>query len=392
MPELPEVERARKLIHDAFVGQQISAVTTFVDDIVYSECTNVDFESLKGRTLVDTGRRGKVFYLLMDAGPHPVLHLGMTGSVRIKGKPGLEYKDFSTADDDWPPKYAKFVLTFTPSNDHLAFTDPRRLARIRLIDGNPLTHPPISDLGFDPSLSMPDLPTFAQSLISRKCPIKAVLLDQKFSAGVGNWVCDEVLYQAKIHPGTHAAALDGAEIAALHKALRDVVVTAVGVNADSKLFPAEWLFHQRWGKKGSRTATRAGAMPDGSEIVFVTVAGRTSAVVPSCQILHGVGGGAEAKSKNKEKQPALKRENTSSKDRQKRKTKDSESEDLDTDLKDEDHHHLPPSKPKTVRQKRVKQESVTIKAEESSVDKAEQEQPASTAGLRRSTRLRRPVS
>ncbi|KAJ3175352.1 hypothetical protein HDU87_006304 [Geranomyces variabilis] len=383
MPELPEVERARKLIHDAFVGQTICAVTTFADDIVFSECTNVDFEGLDGRTLVDTGRRGKIFYLLLDKGPHPVLHLGMTGSVRIKGEAGLEYKDFSTAGDEWPPKYAKFVLTFAPSGRELAFTDSRRLARIRLVDGDPLMQRPINELGFDPSVNMPDLDAFAASLITRKCPIKALLLDQKFSAGVGNWVADEVLYQAKIHPGTYAAALTDEEVAALHRELHNVIATAVAVNAESAKFPKGWLFHQRWGK--GRTATRAGTMPDGSAIVFVTVGGRTSAVVPSCQILHGVKG-ADAKWKNKEIPPAAKKEAAASRKRKAGKVKkdpndvdDDEDDGSDGDTKEE----LVPPKDEPGCKKRVKRE--TVKAEVESV-KAEEELASTT--MRRSARVR----
>ncbi|KAJ3169843.1 hypothetical protein HDU88_000483 [Geranomyces variabilis] len=385
MPELPEVERARKLIHEAFVGQNISAVTTLVDDIVYSECTNVDFEGLNGRTLVDTGRRGKVFYLLMDVGPHPVLHLGMTGSVRIKGEAGLEYKDFSTAGDDWPPKYTKFVLTFAPSGRELAFTDPRRLARIRLVGGDPLLERPINELGFDPSINMPELDAFAASLSSRKCPIKALLLDQKFSAGVGNWVADEVLYQAKIHPGTFAAALTDEEVAALHRELHNVIATAVAVNADSAKFPEGWLFHQRWGK--GRTATRAGTMPDGSAIVFVTVGGRTSAVVPSRQILHGAKG-AEAKWKNKEKPVAVKTEAAAARKRKAAKVKkgldnDDDDDDVDSDIKDVLNEPSPP-KVETRRKKRIKREAVKI---ETGVVKVEQEEPSGTT-VRRSARVR----
>lgn len=69
----------------------------------------------------------------------------------------------------------------------LAFLDARRLGRIRL-SGSPLSEPPISELGFDPILSMPTLKQFQASVEKRRCPIKALLLDQSFSAGVGNWV------------------------------------------------------------------------------------------------------------------------------------------------------------------------------------------------------------
>lgn len=69
----------------------------------------------------------------------------------------------------------------------LAFLDVRRLGRIRLCT-DPLNEPPISKLGFDPILSMPNLKDFAPLVLKRKAPIKAVLLDQSFNAGVGNWV------------------------------------------------------------------------------------------------------------------------------------------------------------------------------------------------------------
>jgi formamidopyrimidine-DNA glycosylase len=65
--------------------------------------------------------------------------------------------------------------------------DARRLGRIRL-RSDPLAEPPISELGFDPILSMPSLEEFTALVQKRSCPIKALLLDQSFSAGVGNWV------------------------------------------------------------------------------------------------------------------------------------------------------------------------------------------------------------
>ena len=80
-----------------------------------------------------------------------------------------------------------FSATSTEPATQLAFLDARRLARIRLAR-EPLKEPPISELGFDPILSMPTLEDFKKMVLKRSCPIKALLLDQGFSAGVGNWV------------------------------------------------------------------------------------------------------------------------------------------------------------------------------------------------------------
>lgn len=75
----------------------------------------------------------------------------------------------------------------------VAFLDARRLGRIRLCQ-SPLTEPPISTLGFDPILSMPSFEDFKKGVVKRSCPIKALLLDQSFSAGVGNWVAGMPLH------------------------------------------------------------------------------------------------------------------------------------------------------------------------------------------------------
>lgn len=90
----------------------------------------------------------------------------------------------------------KFVLHLhgdMPSSlTEIAFVDARRLGRIRLCQ-SPMDEPPICDLGFDPILSMPSLEDFSALLLKRTCPVKALLLDQSFSAGIGNWLagnCD----------------------------------------------------------------------------------------------------------------------------------------------------------------------------------------------------------
>jgi len=92
----------------------------------------------------------------------------------------------------------QFILHLADPNDEesetleLAFLDARRLGRIRLC-AEPLNEPPISELGFDPILSMPTLEDFTLQVSKRKAPIKAVLLNQSFSAGVGNWVAGKSL-------------------------------------------------------------------------------------------------------------------------------------------------------------------------------------------------------
>lgn len=108
-----------------------------------------------------------------------------------------------TSSDRASPIAIQFILHLADPNDdefetlELAFLDARRLGRIRLC-AEPLNEPPISELGFDPILSMPILEDFTPLVLKRKAPIKAVLLDQSFSAGVGNWVAGKYFFF--LHP------------------------------------------------------------------------------------------------------------------------------------------------------------------------------------------------
>jgi formamidopyrimidine-DNA glycosylase len=146
---------------------------------------------------------------------------------------------------------------------------------------NPLIEDPINKLGFDPVLNLPTLDIFSQMVLKRSVPVKALLLDQSFSAGVGNWVADEILYQAKIHPAQYTNTLTQDELVELYNKLKFVCETAVNAEADESKFPQDWLMKYRW-NKGKKTDQ---ILPNGLSIHFETVGGRTSAFAPSRQKL-----------------------------------------------------------------------------------------------------------
>ncbi|RKP09922.1 Formamidopyrimidine-DNA glycosylase N-terminal domain-containing protein, partial [Thamnocephalis sphaerospora] len=260
MPELPEVERARRLLEDRCVGRYVASVNAANDAIVFCGAVAGAFAALAGRRVLEVGRRGKLFFLRFDRPPALVCHFGMTGNIQFANEAPLQYRRSGktyTGAEAWPPRFCKLTMRLTSSTTAddaddkecvtWAFTDPRRLGRIRLID-DPLGQPPISELGFDPFITMPALDVFAAGVRRRRMPIKALLLDQKFSAGVGNWIADEVLYQSRLHPGRLTGSLNDEEMTALHQQLRSVCETACAVNADANQFPTDWLFHRRWGK------------------------------------------------------------------------------------------------------------------------------------------------
>ncbi|XP_008454183.2 formamidopyrimidine-DNA glycosylase isoform X2 [Cucumis melo] len=286
MPELPEVEAARRAIEEHCVGKVIKKAVIADDTKVIDGVSPSDFEaSLLGKTILSAHRKGKHLWLRLDSPPFPAFHFGMAGAIYIKGVAVTNYKRSMVNDDDeWPSKYSKFFVELDDGVD-LSFTDKRRFAKVSLLE-DPASVPPISKLGPDALLEPMALDEFIESLEKKKLAIKTLLLDQSYISGIGNWVADEVLYQARIHPNQSAATLSKESCAALHKSIQEVLKRAVEVDAESNSFPEEWLFHFRWGKRPGQV--------NGKEIHFITTGGRTSAFVPELQKLTG----AEPKNQN----------------------------------------------------------------------------------------------
>jgi formamidopyrimidine-DNA glycosylase len=264
VPELPEVERARRALERALRGRRIRSVRTVADTIVYDAVSPDDFgRALRGRRVLAVRRRGKHLWMELDRRPWPLFHLGMTGSFRLYRR------------EHERPRFWKLELVMEDGL-RLAMPDPRRFGRIRL-QKDPERERPLHRLGFDPLLDRLDVRALGALVRRRRAPIKAVLLDQAVFAGVGNWIADEVLFQARLRPDREAAGLSKAEVERMLRRLVSIVRRAVSVDADSERFPRGWLFHQRWGRdKEARTVGN-------EKIVHHTIGGRTTAWVPTRQ-------------------------------------------------------------------------------------------------------------
>lgn len=280
MPELPEVETVCGVMRRALVGKKITHVNVVRDPIVFSTHTPKAIENaVLGRTVREIGRHGKYFWISFDgAGPTVFGHLGMSGWIREVGSKGTKLRAHGDApidDRNGEPRFLRLLLQ-AKDGRAIAYTDPRRLGRIWL-GVEPEKEPRIKRLGPDAYNS---LPSFAQLLTTfgrRTIAIKAVLLDQKVVAGIGNWIADEVLYQARISPKRIASSLTKTEVASLRRAIRAVLAHAVKVHADHERFPKTWIFSHRWG--GRRGSTKIA----GHSIVREEVGGRTTAWVPTRQ-------------------------------------------------------------------------------------------------------------
>ncbi|XXG95971.1 hypothetical protein Hte_002248 [Hypoxylon texense] len=297
MPEIAEVARVVHFLRLHLVGKTISQVAAPDDANVFGKVGTSGpafARALTGKTVVDVGSQGKYFWMVLSSPPHAVLHLGMTGWVEIRGvQTGYtRYLERTKGRDAeaWPPRFWKFHLeTGGGPKVEVAFTDSRRFGRIRLVDcpGQDIRkHSPLVENGPDPVVDK-DVFTEAflrQKMRSRHVPVKALLLDQSTVSGIGNWVGDEILYQAKLHPEQYCDDFSDADVATLYEAVRRVCQTAVDKLGDSDEFPADWLFRHRWGKGKKDSPT---TLPNGDRITHITVGGRTSCVVPSVQKKRG---------------------------------------------------------------------------------------------------------
>jgi formamidopyrimidine-DNA glycosylase len=277
VPELPEVETARRLATRVAVGRRITDVWCANDRIVIEGVTPTRLvATLRGRRVRAVHRHGKHLWFELDRRPWLLVHFGMTGGLHVPARPSLKLRSTrGWAPPGWPPRFLKLKLIFDDGGE-LAMADARRLGRIRLRD-DPRAESPVADLGFDALHELPTPAQFLALLRERAAPLKALLLDQTFAAGVGNWIADEVLYQARLSPLRTARALTPAEAARLLGRLRSVIATAVRSGADGDRFPRSWLFHHRWDQDPlARTAC-------GARIRWQTIGGRTTAWAPSRQ-------------------------------------------------------------------------------------------------------------
>lgn len=279
MPELPEVETVCRVMRRALVGHKIKCVEVVPDDIVMKGVPPEAFEeALVGRTVQAIGRKGKYWWIELDEKPWVFGHLGMAGWIREIGKPTTRIREHGKLpldDANGRPKFLKLLIE-TEDGNRVVFTDGRRLGRLWL-GNSPDEDARISALGFDCYNDVPPAKELHALLVRRKAPIKAILLDQSVFAGVGNWIADETLYQAKISPKRTGDTLTLAEVKRLKDVLHVIMHTAVEARADSDNYPDTWLFSSRWGGKKGRTEI------GGNKIVREPVGGRTTAWVPKIQ-------------------------------------------------------------------------------------------------------------
>lgn len=209
MPELPEVETIRRQLAPLVQGRTLERVA--IGDLRWSRpLAPAELEDvLAGRTVVALRRRGKYLVWELDDEVFLVQHLRMTGTVLYDADPGT------------PHVHVRIALS---DGHELSISDPRRFGTGELVVGeDALTAFFAPRLGVEPLDGALDGPALRAMVRGRRAPIKAVLLDQRRIAGVGNIYADESLFAARIHPLRPANTLGRDQVASLASHLRRIL-------------------------------------------------------------------------------------------------------------------------------------------------------------------------
>lgn len=184
MPELPEVETTLRGIAPHLVGQKVTETVIRQPRLRWPITADLA-ELITGQRLLNAVRRGK--YLLLDFGNgHALIHLGMSGSLRI-------------VNTDEPPSFHDhFDLVF--GKRALRYCDPRRFGCLLWVDGEPERHKLLADLGPEPLTDKFTANYLYERTRKRSQAIKQFIMDSKVVVGVGNIYANESLFMAGIKP------------------------------------------------------------------------------------------------------------------------------------------------------------------------------------------------
>jgi formamidopyrimidine-DNA glycosylase len=265
MPELAEVEFYRKQWNPG-LGQRVVRVQVHGTTRVFRGTSAVKLaRALRGLKYDQSWARGKQMLFRFGREAWIGLHLGMTGKL-LAEKPPFQ-----------PTKHDHLVIILQKMT--LVFRDARQFGRVRFHCGKT---PPAWWTEIGPS---PCDKTFSRDILAqflarhRKLPIKAALLLQAGFPGIGNWMADEILWQAGIRPTRETATLSATELTTVWKHMRAICRVAMRTIAeDFSDPPPDWLFHERWSRKGLCPRHR-------TPLDCATVGGRTTVWCPKCQPL-----------------------------------------------------------------------------------------------------------
>jgi formamidopyrimidine-DNA glycosylase len=283
MPELPEVETIRRQLAPLVEGRRMGSVE-ILDPRWSRPLAPAELaDALTGRRVLALRRRGKYLLWDLEGEVHLAQHLRMTGAILADPSPEPPH---TRVRIELGPRAGAGRGTPGARRVRLAISDPRRFGTGELLLGTEALEAFLAArLGREPLDDDFTAAHLRSVMRGRRTPVKALLLDQRRVAGVGNIYADEALFGAGIHPRRPAGALSAAQAGRL----RETIIEALSAGIDSKgasiddfrhvdgfrgSFQDRFMVHLREGEPCVRC---------GSTIVKMVVAGRGTYVCETCQ-------------------------------------------------------------------------------------------------------------
>jgi formamidopyrimidine-DNA glycosylase len=222
MPELPEVEVVRRDLDDVVRGRTIVGVEIGRDRSVRRAASPAAFvDAARGREIVGTRRIGKFLVVDLDGPDAIVVHLGMSGQLRV------------AASSDEPRAVHTHVVWSLSDGREVRFVDPRTFGQM-FVSPSPNGARPAALVHLGPDALLEVTPDdLARSLTGRRVAVKTRLMDQRAIAGLGNIYSDEILFRARVRGMRASASVTEPEVARLHAACREVLLAAVEARGSS---------------------------------------------------------------------------------------------------------------------------------------------------------------
>jgi formamidopyrimidine-DNA glycosylase len=273
VPELPEVETIVADLRPHLVGRTIQRAELAFPTIVRHPEPEEFVDAIVGLRIESVARRGKYILIHLSGDLLLVVHLGMTGQLRL-------------VDEVTPFAKHTHAVFFLDDGHQLRYRDPRRFGRLLLGTEEALLAarkmPRLGPEPIDPDFAADEL---YRRLRKRQAPLKAVLLDQTAIAGVGNIYADESLHRARLRPDRVARTVSKRSARRLHEAMRESLQVAIanrGSSVDT--------YRDAWGELGGQQEKllvygRAGepCFTCGRPLRAVRIAGRTTVFCTRCQ-------------------------------------------------------------------------------------------------------------
>lgn len=285
MPELPEVETARRIVERELSGRAVTAADLRLPKL-FRDSEIPDPAVMVGHTVLGARRRAKVLTIDFNGGLSLMIHFKLAGQlavIRPSGARSIAGHPVPKLDGDYPHKATHLDLHFDDGTIAY-FSDVRQFGWYRLM---PTEHvaAAIAAFGFGPegtgANAITDSQLFA-ALQRRSIPIKQAILDQSVVAGVGNIYADEALFRARIHPLQPANSLSKQTVARLRDAISRALDRGIEQGGakiiHQRAYPVD-EFPAVHGREGEPCVVCGGAVKK------ITVATRGTYYCPACQRL-----------------------------------------------------------------------------------------------------------